>query len=69
MIEDYLIDEKGKTKDTYAPVSYGSGVYTTTQLKLSVYYKEFLALYFALDLFARFIWGATKPVLLLTIKV
>ena len=66
MIEDYLIDQKGKTKKTYAPVSFGSRLFTTTQLKFSVYYKEFLALYFALDLFAHFIWGATKPVLVLT---
>ena len=36
------------------------------QLKFSVCYKEFLALYFALDHFAHFIWGATKPVLVLT---
>ena len=61
-----MIDQKGKTKKTYAPVSFGSRLFTTTQLKFSVYYKEFLALYFALDHFAHFIWGATKPVLVLT---
>ena len=66
MIEDYLIDQKGKTKETYAPVSFGSRLFTTTQLNFSVYFKEFLALYFALDHFAHFIWGATKPVLVLT---
>ena len=65
-IEDYLIDQKGKGKKTYAPVSFGSRLFTTTQLKLSVNYKKFLALYFALDHFAQFIWGATKPVLVLT---
>ena len=66
MIEDYLIDQKGKTMKTYAPVSFGSRLFTTTQLKISVYYKEFLALYFALDHFAHFIWGVTIPVLVLT---
>ena len=66
MIEDYLIDQKGKTKKTYAPVSFGSRLFTTTQLKFSVFYNEFLALCFALDHFANFIWGATKPVLVLT---
>ena len=66
MIEDYLMDQKGKTKKTYAPVPFGSGLFTTTQLKFSEYYKEFVALYFALDHFAHFIWGATKPVLILT---
>ena len=59
MIEDYLVDQKGGTKKTYAPVSFGSRLFTTTQLKFSIYYKEFLALYFALDHFAHFIWGAT----------
>ena len=63
MIEHYLINQKGKTKKTYAPVSFGSRLFTTTQLKLSVYYKEFLALYFVLDHFGHFIWGGTKPVL------
>ena len=66
VIEDYLIDQKGKAKKTYAPVSFGSKLFTTTQLKFSVCYKLFLALYFALDHFALFIWGATKHVLVLT---
>ena len=65
MIEDYLIDQKSKTKKTYAPEFSGSKLFTTTQLKLSVYFKQFLALYFTLDLFAHFIWGASKPVLVL----
>ena len=33
MIEDYLNDQKGKTKKTYAPVFFGSRLFTTTQLK------------------------------------
>ena len=36
MIEDYLIDQKSKTKKTYAPVSFDSRLFTTTQLKFSV---------------------------------
>ena len=63
MIQDYLIDQKAKTKKTFALVSFGSRLFTP-QLNFSVYYK-FLALYFALDHFAHFIWGATKPVLVL----
>ena len=66
MIEDYLLDQHGKEKKVYAPVSFGSRLFGPTQLKFSVYYKEFLALYFALDHFAHFIWGATKPVVVLT---
>ena len=66
MVEDYISTEnKGKTK-TYAPVSFGSRLFNEPQLKFSIYYKEFLALYFALDHFAHFIWGATKPVIVLT---
>ena len=61
-----MIDQKGKTKRTYAPVFFGSRLFTTARLKFSVYYKEFLALFFALDHFAHFVWGATKPVLVLT---
>ena len=64
-IEDYLIDQKGKTKKIYAPVSFGSRLFIRIHLKFSVYYKEFIALYFALDHFAHFIWGPTKPVLVL----
>ena len=36
MIQDYLIYQKGKIKKTYAPVSFGSSFFTTTQLKISV---------------------------------
>ena len=66
MIEDYLIDQTGQQKKSYAPVSFGSRLFNDTQLKFSVYYKEFLALYFALDHFAHFLWGASKPILVLT---
>ena len=43
-------------------------VLTITQLKFSVCYKGFLALFFSLDHFADFIWGATKAVLVLRDK-
>ena len=66
MIEDCLQDQNGKEKKTYAPVSFGSRLFTATQLKFSVYYKEFLALYFALEHFSHFFCGATTPVLVLT---
>ena len=39
-IEDYLIDQKGKIKKTYAPVSFGLRLFTTTQLKFSVHFKK-----------------------------
>ena len=36
VIEDYLIDQRGKTKKTYAPVSFGLRLFTTIQLNFSV---------------------------------
>ena len=63
MIKVYMINQKGKTEKTYALVFFGSRHFTTTQLKFLVYDKKFLALYFALDQFAHFVSGATKPLL------
>ena len=66
MVEDYAkTDNKGEMK-TYASVSFGSRLFNTAQLKFSIYYKEFLALYFALDDFSHFIWGSSEPVIILT---
>ena len=66
MIEDYLVEKDGKKRQAYAPVSFGSRLFNTSQLKMSTYCKEFLALYFALEHFSHFIWGAEKPVIVLT---
>ena len=66
MIEDYVNNNKGETVKSYAPVSFGSKVFNTAQLKMSIYCKEFLSLYFALETFSYFIWGCEKPVLILT---
>ena len=67
MIEDY--NQKGKTDTkvkSYAPVSYGSRLSNSGQLKISTYCKRFLALYFALENFSNYIWGCKKPVIILT---
>ena len=66
MIEDYAKNHKGETVKFYAPVSFGSKVFNTAQLKMSIYCKEFLSLYFARETFSGFIWGSEKPVLILT---
>ena len=66
MIEDYLVEEDGKKKQAYEPVFFGSQLFNTSQLKLSTYCKQFLTLYFALEHFSHFIWGAEKPVIVLT---
>ena len=49
IVEDYVNEIGKKEKKTYAPVSFGSHLFNATQLKFSIYYKEFLALYYALD--------------------
>ena len=66
MIEDYLNQDSTGAVKTYAPVSFGSKLFNSSQLKLSIYCKEFLSLYFALEQFAHFVWGAVKPVIVLT---
>ena len=66
MVEDYVKNEKNEEVKTYTPVSFGSRLFNTAQLKFSIYYKEFLALYFALDHFSHYIWGSAKPVIVLT---
>ena len=65
MVEDFLSDRKGQEKKTFAPVSFGSRLFNTTQLKFSVYYKDFLRLWNCLDrvlslniLLARIPWSA-----------
>ena len=65
MVEDYPNNATEKPKQ-YAPVCFGSRVFQPAQLKLSIYAKEFLAVHFALDTFAHIVWGAQKPVLILT---
>ena len=55
MVEDYVNETGKKEKKTCAPVSFGSHLFNATQLKLSIYYKEFLALYYALDYFSHYI--------------
>ena len=67
-IEDYVKTPNKKDRKTYAPVAFGSRLFSLSQLKFSTYYKEFLGLYFALDHFSHFIWGTEKPVIVLTVN-
>ena len=63
MVEDYVPTTITEQKKTYAPVLFGSQLFNTDQLKLSTYYKEVLALYFALDQFAHFFGVQTNQLL------
>ena len=63
---DYVENNRGETVKNYAPVSFGSKVFNTVQLKMSILCKEFLTLYFDLETFSHFIGGTEKPVLIFT---
>ena len=54
------------TRKTYAPIAYGSKTYSPSQIKMSIYAKEFLAIYMAFKEFGHKFWGATKPVIIMT---
>ena len=66
MIEDNP-DQKiqSKTK-TYAPVAFGSKVFSHAQLKMSIYSRELLAIYMAFLEFAHILWETSKPTIVLT---
>ena len=53
-------------RKSYAPVAYGSKTFNRTQIKMSIYAKEFLATYFAFKEIGQVFWGAPKPVNILT---
>ena len=54
------------TRKTYAPVAYGSKTFTPSQIKMSIYAKEFLALYLAIKKFEHICCGTPKPVIIMT---
>ena len=60
-------DQKLKSKrKTYAPVAFGSKIFSSAQLKISTYSKQILAIYMAFLEFAHILWEATKPTIVLT---
>ena len=66
LIEDDSNQKYTSTRKTYAPIAYGSKTYSPSQIKMSIYAKEFLAIYMAFKEFGHIIWGATKPVIIMT---
>ena len=66
MIED-IPDQKIRSKrKTYAPVAFGSKLFSPAQLKMSIYSKEFLAIRMAFLEIALILWEVTKPTIVLT---
>ena len=66
MIEDNPNQKIQSKRKTYAPVAFGSKFFSPAQLKMSIYSKEFLAIYMAFLEFAHILWEATKPTIVLT---
>ena len=66
LIEDDPNQKFSSLRKSYAPVAYGSKTFKPAQLKMSIYVKEFLAIYFAFKEFGHYFWGAPKPVIILT---
>ena len=63
MIEDDPQQKLQSKRKTYAPIAFGSKTFNPTQLKLSIYAKEFLAIIFAFSEFGHRMWGSTVPVI------
>ena len=66
MIEDNPDKKIQSKRKTYAPVAFGPKFFSPAQLKISIYSKEFLAIYMAFLEFAHILWEATKPTIVLT---
>ena len=66
LTEDDLNQKYTSTRKTYAPIADGSKTYSPSQIKMSIYANEFLAIYMAFTDFGQIFWGATKPVTIMT---
>ena len=66
MIEDNPDQKIQSKRKTYAPVAFGSKIFSPAQLKMSVYSKEFLAKQIAFLELAHTLWEATMPTIVLT---
>ena len=66
MIESNLDHKMQSKQKTYAPVAFGSKIFSPAQLELSIYSKESLAVYMAFLEFANILWEATTPSIVLT---
>ena len=65
LMTDANFKNAGYALMTYAPVAFGSKT-SPSQIKMSIYAKEFQAIYFAFMEYSHILWGSTKPVIVLT---
>ena len=66
LIEDDPNEKLTSIRMSYAPVSYDSKTFTPSHIKMSIYAKEFLAIYCAFEEIGHIFWGAPRPVIILT---
>ena len=66
MIQDDPQQKLQSKRKTYAPMAFGSKTFNPTQIKMSIYAKEFLAIFFAFSEFGHLMWGNTFPVIVFT---
>ena len=66
MINDNAYQKIQSKRNTYAPVAFGSKIFSPALLKMSSYSKEFSAIYMVFFEFAPILWEATKPTIVLT---
>ena len=65
MVEDNPDQEIQSRRKTYAPVAFGSKVFSPAQLKMSIYAIKLLAIYMAFLEFAHALWEASKSTIVL----
>ena len=66
LIEDDPNQKYTSTRKTIAPIAYGSKTYSPSLIKKSMYAKDIPAIYMASKEVGHTIWGATKPVTIMT---
>ena len=66
LTEDEPNQKSTSVKKSYAPIAYGSKTFTPSQLKMSIYAKESLAIYYAFKEFGHIFRGTPQPVIILT---
>ena len=66
MIEDNPDQKRQSKRKTYAPVAFGSKIFSPAQLEMSIYSKDLLSIYLAFLEFAHILWEATEPTIVLT---
>ena len=68
MIEEDNDKKINSKRKTFDPVAFGSKVFSPAQLKMSIYCKEFLAIYHAFLEYSHILWETTLPTLVMTDK-